>query len=134
MRGDAQVVVDASDAPGRCHDGGVLGIAGPPQGGLEIVDVTDVRNPTVIGATSHIGEAHTVNIDPRRPHIAYAVTSDNVTVGADGKRANEDPTNTEALELDGFEVVDLSSCMNLGKKRGGVHFVAVKAFVFCEPP
>ena len=51
-----------------------------PQGGLEIVDVTNPANPVEIGFTSHIGEAHTVNIDPKRPHIAYAVTSDAVTV------------------------------------------------------
>ena len=75
-RRDTQILLDATDAPGRCHDQGTLGISGAPQGGLEIIDVTDVDNPQVIGLTSHIGEAHTVNVDPRRPHIAYAVTSD----------------------------------------------------------
>jgi hypothetical protein len=115
-RADTQLLVDATDATGRCHDQGIAGVVGAPQGGLEIIDVTDVRNPVVIGATSHIGEAHTVNIDPKRPHIAYAVTSDNVTVGADGRRANEDAASPEAYDLDGFEVVDLSSCMNLGNR------------------
>ena len=38
--------------------------------------------PVEIGLTSHIGEAHTVNVDPKRPHIAYAVTSDSVSVNA----------------------------------------------------
>jgi hypothetical protein len=118
-RADTQLLLDATDAPGRCHDQGIGGIApepgvNAPQGGLEIIDVTDPGRPAAIGATSHIGESHTVNVDPKRPHIAYSVTSDNVTVGADGKRANEDPTSTEAFDLDGFEVVDLSSCMNLG--------------------
>jgi len=106
-RNDAQLLLDASDAPGRCHDNGDLG-AGAPRGGLEIIDVTDPAKPKEIGLTSHIGQAHTVNVDPRRPHIAYAVTSDGVSVGADGKRGNE--TN-EGLNLDGFEVVNLKSCL-----------------------
>ena len=28
--------------------------------------------------TTHIGEAHTVNVDPKRPHIAYVSSSDRV--------------------------------------------------------
>ena len=76
--------------------------------------MTDVDNPQVIGLTSHIGEAHTVNVDPRRPHIAYAVTSDSVSVNAAGRRTNEIATSGAGtkLNLDGFEVVDMSSCMN----------------------
>jgi hypothetical protein len=114
--GDAQIVVDATDAQGRCHDsrlfGGVSQVgASDKRGGLEIIDVSDPAQPVEIGLTSHIGEAHTVNIDPRRPHIAYAVTSDSVSVSADGKRANE----TGGFALDGFEVVDLSSCMYFPK-------------------
>jgi hypothetical protein len=106
--GDTQLLLDATDAPGRCHDQGLGGLQGAPQGGLEIIDVTDVANPVEIGLTSHIGEAHTVNVDPRRPHIAYVVTSDSVGVNAERERANETgPTNG----LDGFEIVDLSSCM-----------------------
>ena len=68
--------------------------------------------PIEIGLTSHIGEAHTVNIDPKRPHIAYAVTSDSVGVDPSGKRLNEVPGGSGRLNLDGFEVVDMSSCMN----------------------
>ena len=111
-RSDTQLLIDATDAPGRCHDQGGLGIVDAPQGGLEIIDVTDVGNPVTIGLTSHIGEAHTVNIDPKRPHIAYAVTSDVVNVDANGKRGNEVDDSGDELDLDGFEVVDLSSCMN----------------------
>ena len=107
-RRDAQIVIDATDAQGRCHDQGVLGVQSAPQGGLEIIDVTQPAAPVEIGLTSHIGEAHTVNVDPKRPHIAYAVTSDSVSVDSEGKRANEE----DGLALDGFEVVDLSSCMN----------------------
>jgi hypothetical protein len=112
VRSDTQLLIDASDAPGRCHDQGVLGLIDAPQGGLEIVDVTDPSAPVEIGLTSHIGEAHTVNVDPKRPHIAYAVTSDAITVNEDGTRDNEDPASSDRFDLDGFEVVDLSSCMN----------------------
>ncbi|HVM19048.1 MAG TPA: hypothetical protein VM307_03710, partial [Egibacteraceae bacterium] len=110
--GDTQLLIDATDARGRCHDQGQLfGVAGTvPQGGLEIIDVTDVKNPVEIGLTSHIGEAHTVNVDPRRPHIAYVVTSDSVGVNPEGVRANEAEGST-SFALDGFEIVDLSSCM-----------------------
>ena len=119
VREETQLLIDATDAEGRCHDQGALGLAQAPQGGLEILDVTDSsKPPVVIGLTSHIGEAHTVNIDPKRPHIAYAVTSDAVGVNAQGQRNNENATdamgqpNADRFDLDGFEVVDLSSCMN----------------------
>ena len=122
VREDAQLVVDATDAGGRCHDQGTLGLPGAPRGGLELIDVTDPAKPEVIGLTSHTGEAHTVNIDPKRPHIAYVISSDSVPVTAEGKRTNEDETrrnqagveeaNPGRFNLDGFEVVDMSSCMN----------------------
>jgi Ca2+-binding RTX toxin-like protein len=111
VRSDTQLIVDATDAPGRCHDQGVLGLVQAPQGGLEIIDVTDPANPVEIGFTSHTGEAHTVNIDPKRPHIAIVSSSDTVTVNPDGTRANEDPASSERFDLDGIEIVDLSSCM-----------------------
>ena len=127
QRGDAQLLLDASDAPGRCHDGDPR--TGPPRGGLEIIDISDVRNPVEIGLTSHIGESHTVNVDPRRPHIAYSVTSDSVSIrkNADGslQRNNERDAATvdggQPLNLDGFEVVDLRSCMvdPTGQNRQG---------------
>jgi hypothetical protein len=111
-REDAQLLLDATDAPGRCHDQGELGIAGAPQGGIEIIDITDPANPVEIGFTSHIGEAHTVNVDPKRPHIAYAVTSDLVSANEDGTLQNEDPDDSDRFDLDGFEIIDLSSCMD----------------------
>ena len=111
---DAQLLVDATDHRGRCHDQGTAGLVGAPRGGLEIVDVTNVLRPVEIGLTSHIGEGHTVNIDPKRPHIAYAVTSDSVGVGPapEYRRNNEVPGSGDRNDLDGFEVVDLSSCMS----------------------
>lgn len=126
----AQLLLDATDAAGRCHDQGALGLAGPPRGGLEIVDITDVENPVEIGLTSHIGQAHTVNVDPRRPNIAYVVTSDAIGVVMNDNGTPDDPSddfrqrnnerdtttatgarNPDVFDLDGFEVVDLSSCM-----------------------
>ena len=112
VRSDTQLLLDASDADGRCHDGGTFGLADVPQGGLEIIDVTVPSRPVEIGLTSHIGEAHTVNVDPKRPHIAYAVTSDSIPVDSSGRRQNEVPGSSSRLNLDGFEVVDLSSCMD----------------------
>jgi hypothetical protein len=124
VTGEAQLVIDATDNEGRCHDQGeVSNRLGAPKGGLELIDISDIGDPVEIGLTSHIGESHTVNTDPKRPHIAYSVTSDSVTVGKDTKdldkdgdveelvRLNEDPASAQRFNLDGFEVVDLSSCM-----------------------
>jgi hypothetical protein len=118
-RQDTQLLVDATDSRGRCHDEQGLGAASQPRGGLELIDITagtagdgtDVSNPKEIGLTSHTGEAHTVNVDPKRPHIAYAVTSDDVAV-TNGVRQNEVPGSDYRYDLDGFEVVDMSTCMN----------------------
>jgi hypothetical protein len=119
---DTQVVVDATDATGRCHDQGNLGVQAAPQGGLEIIDVTDPTAPKEIGLTSHVGQAHTVNVDPKRPHIAFVSSSDQVNYDEEGVRANDEhpappPDGTAAPgavtnSMDGIEVVDMSSCMN----------------------
>ena len=121
-RGNAQLLVDSSDASGRCHDNGTFGIPGvsvqgnavnspPPAGGLEIIDITDVENPKELALISHIGNAHTVNVDPKRPHIAFDITQDGVSINDDGVRTNEVDGSTSNA-LDGFEVIDMSSCMN----------------------
>src|SRR5688572_23675279 len=122
--GDTQLLLDATDQRGRCHDQGVAGISGNPRGGIEIIDVTDVANPKEIGLISHIAEAHTVNVDPRRPHIIYSVSSSAVPVNQNGQRMNEPAQtpnpqtgamepNPSRFELDGFEISDISSCMNI---------------------
>jgi hypothetical protein len=113
-RRDTQLLLDATDAPGRCHDQGNLGVVQngqAPQGGIEVIDVTDPAKPKELALISHIGNAHTVNVDPKRPHIAFDVTQDGMAVDAEGKRANETPGGDER-DLDGFELIDLSSCMN----------------------
>ena len=115
VKTDAQILVDATDAPGRCHDEGsafgVQQVAGP-RGGLEIIDITDPAKPKELALTSHIGNAHTVNVDPKRPHIAFDITQDGVPVGEGGKRGNEIEGGADQFDLDGFEVIDMSSCMN----------------------
>jgi hypothetical protein len=120
VRTDAQLLLDATDNEGRCHDSTAFGLnPNDPQGGLEIIDITNINDPVEIGLTGHIGEAHTVNVDPKRPHIAYAVSSDSVNASCnandtDCKRPDEDgnPSTNQGFSLDGFEVIDLSSCMN----------------------
>jgi len=113
VQDDAQLLIDTSDAAGRCHDQGIGGLIDAPRGGLEIIDISrGVDAPVEIALTSHIGEAHTVNIDPKRPHIAYVSSSDQVSVDEEGVRTNEDPEG-DPNGFDGIEVVDLSSCMNL---------------------
>ena len=114
VKADTQLLIDATDAPGRCHDNGTFGQSAP-RGGLEFIDVSNpdptkvgsIRRPKEIGLTSHIGESHTVNVDPKRPHIAYSVTSDSIGVTGNETRANESSGNA----LDGFEVVDFKSCL-----------------------
>ncbi len=120
-RRDVQLLVDSTDGSGRCHDNGAFG-AGAPNGGLELIDVTDPSKPFEIALIRHIGNAHTVNVDPKRPHIAFDITQDGVSVCANGQRSNEfplgcpetqRPDSTKPEQLDGFEVIDMSSCMNL---------------------
>jgi hypothetical protein len=117
VQAQAQLLIDATDSRGRCHDSPGFGTETQPRGGLELIDITDVTKPKEIGLTSHTGESHTVNVDPKRPHIAYSVTSDSVSVDSTGKRANENPASGERFNLDGFEVVDMSSCMYFPKGR-----------------
>jgi hypothetical protein len=112
VQDDAQLLIDATDARGRCHDQGIAGINAAPRGGLELIDITNVEAPVEIALTSHLGQAHTVNVDPKRPHIAYVSSSDRVGVDPDGTRQNEDPGGSPT-GFDGIEVVDMSSCMNL---------------------
>ncbi len=65
---DGQWVVLGMDAPGRCHD--------PVHGGIEIVNVSDVTNPTLVHLVRNNGQSHSVTLDPQRPWLAYISTSD----------------------------------------------------------
>lgn len=67
-----QLLIDTTDATGRCHDG-----AG---GGLELIAGTG-RNratwiPREIHLTRHAGTSHTVTVDAKRPWIVYNSSSD----------------------------------------------------------
>jgi hypothetical protein len=69
-----------------------------------------------------------VNIDPKRPHIAFVATSDGTTRNEEtGQRANE----TSGNAMDGFEVVDLSSCMDIEAPAGQAGKEAKRAA--CRP-
>jgi hypothetical protein len=69
---DGQWVVMGMDAPGRCHD--------PIFGGIEIVNLSDVTNPTLVHLVRNNGQAHSVTLDPKRPWMAYISTSDSEDV------------------------------------------------------
>lgn len=56
------------DAPGRCHD--------PAWGGIEIVDLSDLTNPTLVHLIRNNGMSHSVTLDPLHPWLAYISTSD----------------------------------------------------------
>ena len=66
-RVDAQIIVDTTDAVGRCHD--------TPGGGIEIIDVSDLGKegfePREIGLVRFNGLSHTVTADATRHGILY---------------------------------------------------------------
>lgn len=78
---DGRFAVIGADSDGRCHD--------PREGGMELVDLTDLENPRTLHLTRNVGEAHSITIDPSRPWLVWLSTSD----GADF-----------------IEVIDISSC------------------------
>lgn len=65
---DGRIVILGMDDSGRCHD--------PHEGGIELIDLTDVTNPRTIHLTRNVGMAHSITIDPKRPWLAYLSTSD----------------------------------------------------------
>jgi hypothetical protein len=75
LRGDArnhQLLIDTTDALGRCHD--------PDGGGLELIDISGVGDegfePREIHLIRHAGFSHTHTVDPHRPWIVYNSSSD----------------------------------------------------------
>ncbi|MGH2739687.1 MAG: hypothetical protein ACRDH6_04290 [Actinomycetota bacterium] len=66
-----EVMLDATDATGRCHD--------PVGGGIELVDISELTDPAFepreIHLVRHAGTSHTVTVDDARPWIYYNNTS-----------------------------------------------------------
>lgn len=87
---DGRIAVLASDAAGRCHD--------PASGGMEIVDISNPAQPSLLGLVRLQGESHNTTIDRKRPWIVYNSNSD-----SDGNNF--------------IEAVDISSCRKLNPSR-----------------
>jgi hypothetical protein len=72
VQGKVRLLTDTTDARGRCHD--------PADGGIEIVDVTHIRNPDFAPREVHLvrlpGFSHTHTVDTARPWIVYNSSSD----------------------------------------------------------
>jgi hypothetical protein len=88
MTPDGKIAILGMDDSGRCHD--------PIDGGLELVDISDVHNPRSLHLTRNVGYAHSVTIDPKHPWIAYI--------------SNSDSGSKDATANDFVELVDFSSC------------------------
>lgn len=62
-----KLLIDTTDANGRCHDSG--------GGGLEIVDISKLHKeafePREIALTRHAGTSHNVTVDDKRPWVVY---------------------------------------------------------------
>jgi hypothetical protein len=69
---DPKLLIDTTDAAGRCHDG--------TGGGLELVDISGIAKasfePREVHLTHHAGTSHTVTVDATRPWIVYNSSSD----------------------------------------------------------
>jgi hypothetical protein len=92
-----RLLIDATDAAGRCHDTG--------GGGLEIVavngDIYPLKNykPREIHLTRHAGTSHTVTLDDKRPWIVYNNAS-------------------ESAGRPWIDVLDIRSCLKRGTTLG----------------
>jgi hypothetical protein len=95
---ETELLIDTTDAVGRCHD--------TPGGGLEIIDVTGLGTegfePREIGLVRLNGLSHTVTADVTRPGILYNNQSDF------GSGSGEDAVATSWID-----VVDVRSCLGL---------------------
>ena len=87
---DGKIAVIATDAAGRCHD--------PANGGMEIVDISNPRAPSLLGLVRLPGESHNTTIDRDRPWIVY--------------NSNSDSGGNNFID-----VVDMSSCVALDPSR-----------------
>ena len=71
-RTNPRLLIDTTDATGRCHD--------ETGGGLELIDISRIQIPKSKPRELHLlrmtGFSHTVTVDDRRPWILYNNTSD----------------------------------------------------------
>jgi len=71
-RGPVSLLMDTTDASGRCHD--------PDGGGIEIIDVSGIEDPAFEPREVHLvrfaGFSHTHTVDTDRPWIVYNSSSD----------------------------------------------------------
>ena len=97
-RQDTQLLIDTTDAVGRCHD--------TASGGLEILDVSGLGTPGFqvreIGLVRLNGLSHTVTADVTRPGILYNNGGDFGT-----------GTGPTATGMPWIDVVDVRSCLGL---------------------
>lgn len=82
VNADGTLVSLATDADGRCHD--------PAGGGVELVDISNLADPTLFHLVRNFGEAHNTTIDKRRGLI-YISSSD--------------------TQLNAIDIVDFRSCV-----------------------
>ncbi len=98
---ETELLIDTTDAAGRCHD--------TPGGGMEILDVsglgTDGFEVREIGLIRFNGTTHTVTADVKRPGILY-------NNGAEFGTG----TGKDAIAQAWVDVVDVRSCMGLTGK------------------
>lgn len=90
-RRDPQLLFDNTDTTGRCHD--------PVGGGVEIVDISGLGTPGFVPRelhlTRHDGSSHTMTAVDAFPHLLVNNTS-------------------EFANMPWMDILDVSSCMNLG--------------------
>ena len=105
-RVETELLVDTTDAQGRCHD--------TPGGGLEFIDVTGLGTegfePREIALMRFNGESHTVTADATRPGILYNNTAEF------GSATGDIGTGAELPALSIIDVVDARSCLGLTGK------------------
>jgi hypothetical protein len=92
-KANPKLLIDTTDATGRCHDSG--------GGGLEFVTIRKLHNekfePREIHLTRHVGTSHTVSVDDKRPWIVYNSSS-------------QSTGNTPWID-----VLDVRTCLKKGK-------------------
>jgi hypothetical protein len=64
---DPELLFDATDATGRCHD--------PDGGGIEIIDVSVLEEMRELHLTRHNQTTHTLTVDPDRQHLVFSNNS-----------------------------------------------------------